>query len=220
MDHDIDQLIGHYSRDDIVNDILDKYRYSNNCNNEIKFENIFKYDQFHIGGQQATQKLLDLMGGGAGLSVLDAGCGFGGVARYLAHFGGFDVTAADIVPNYVESAERIDSTLGFGGKIEYVCGDICDLAFGRRVFDWCVWVHLGGNIKNKVFALKNISKHLNKNGKIIIYDVLLSESAVREDLVYPMPWAANNKMSHINDINTYKNNLLESGFKVIYQGRM
>jgi|TARA_R110000868_G_scaffold10955_3_gene53159 SAM-dependent methyltransferase len=187
------------------------------CNNDEIIKKIFKYDQFHIGGVAATRKLLSLMGGGASGRVLDVGSGFGGVARYLAQSGGFDVVGLDLSRSYVAAAKFIDEWLCFADQVSHECGDICDPYFALGGFDWVVWSHVGMNIHDKSSALSNCSKALNKNGKIIIYDVLLSGGAAVEGAVYPLPWASEVKGSYLSDLNSYESSLLGAGFKVIYK---
>jgi len=41
-------------------------------------------DEFHIGGRQATADLAAQIELGAGLHLLDIGCGLGGASRYFA----------------------------------------------------------------------------------------------------------------------------------------
>ena len=205
----------HYSRHGLHVDILSKVKSLNNCSDNKKIEKLFKYDQFHIGGHVATQKMLDLLDGLSGGQVLDVGGGFGGVARFLAHYTGNRVFSLDLTQDYVESAKIIDVEFGFSDRVEHFCGDICDFAFGRCVFDAAVWGHVGMNIKNKDIALSNVSNALKQNGKLIIYDVLLSEGFTVQDIPYPVPWAPSSKCSHIEDLKSYENNLLEAGFKVM-----
>lgn len=50
--------------------------------------------------------MLDRLGLPRGASVLDAGCGVGHVALYMARHGGLRVTAIDVVEHHVEKAAR------------------------------------------------------------------------------------------------------------------
>lgn len=55
---------------------------------------------------QVDAALVDFVSEHAGRSVLDLGCGLGGYSRALAERG-FEVTALDVVPDYVERARSI-----------------------------------------------------------------------------------------------------------------
>lgn len=207
----------HYKSDAYVAYLKNKISKLSPYNNERITEEVFKYDQFHVGGVAATKKLLSLMGGGGSGRVLDVGAGFGGVARYLVQNGGFDVVGLDLSGSYVSAAEFIDEWLCFAGQISHECGDICDPRFALDGFDWVVWSHVGMNIEDKGLALSNCNKALKKMGKIIIYDVLLSEGALAAGAVYPLPWASEAGSSHLSDLNSYENKLLGEGFKVVYK---
>jgi SAM-dependent methyltransferase len=206
----------HYNSDAYLSYFKDKLGGLSNCNRVEKIKKSFKYDQFHIGGVVATQKLVALMGGSRGGCVLDVGCGFGGVARYLTYSGGFKVFGLDLSASYVSVAQSIDKWLGFSDQISCERRDICDPQLGVHDFDWVVWSHLGMNIENKEFALINCANALKKSGKIIIYDVLLSGAVGGGGATYPLPWASVPYDNHAQDLKSYQNSLLKAGFKVIY----
>ena len=62
------------------------------------------YDQFHVRGLAATAELAETTAIDATTSVLDAGAGFGGPARYLADVYGCRVTGVDLSPAFVDVA--------------------------------------------------------------------------------------------------------------------
>ena len=64
-------------------------------------------------------RLLDWLGDVAGLRVLDAGCGDGYLARFLAARGA-RVTGIDISPRLIEAARRLDPA----GQISYLAADL------------------------------------------------------------------------------------------------
>lgn len=56
--------------------------------------------------RKMEQKMLDRLALPKGASVLDAGCGVGHVALFMARQGGLNVTAIDVVEHHVEKARR------------------------------------------------------------------------------------------------------------------
>ncbi|MEC7577112.1 MAG: hypothetical protein VX468_07260, partial [Pseudomonadota bacterium] len=72
-------LDDHYVADGVADKIISKISGTTDCNKKDISLNHFKYDQFHIGGAAATQKLLKLMGDVTRSVVLDVGAGYGGV---------------------------------------------------------------------------------------------------------------------------------------------
>ncbi len=52
--------------------------------NNLTRDDLAAFDEFHVGGREATRSLAQLAGLVAGMRVLDIGCGIGGPARTLA----------------------------------------------------------------------------------------------------------------------------------------
>src|SRR6266850_5381647 len=76
-------------------------------------------DEFHIGGRQATADLAAQVEFGAGLHLLDIGCGLGGASRYFAHERGCRVTGVDLTAEYVLTAETLSERVGLGHQVSY-----------------------------------------------------------------------------------------------------
>nr|WP_255766659.1 methyltransferase domain-containing protein [Haladaptatus halobius] len=74
-------------------------------------------DEFHIWGREATRELARLADVEPGASVLDVGCGIGGLARTLAAEFGCRVVGVDLVADYCRgrdaSPNSSDSTTRF-----------------------------------------------------------------------------------------------------------
>jgi SAM-dependent methyltransferase len=210
-------LIKHYSNDEVFDYLKNKIATLSGCSYIEKLNHIFKYDQFHIGGVAASEKLLGLAGATPESRVLDVGSGLGGVARYFAHFGGCAVTALDLVPSYVMLAQQLDDLLAFEGRVDYLCGDALSGLPAGGVFDVVVVSHVGMNIENKANLFSSAFKSLKNNGKLIIYDVVLSGMGVGAERSYPLPWAGSAATDYADGYNLYKNSLLQAGLQVIYK---
>ncbi|WP_248930075.1 class I SAM-dependent methyltransferase [Paenibacillus hamazuiensis] len=87
----------------------------------------------HPGGFAATVKLLSRAGLRPGMKVLDAGCGTGRTACYVAEQYGCEVTGIDRHPLMIEKARRRAELAGI--KVEWVCGDVRRLPFPDASFD-------------------------------------------------------------------------------------
>src|ERR671924_205372 len=73
-------------------------------------------DQFHTRGLAATAELARLAGITAGLSVLDAGCGIGGPARFLAATCSCRGTGVDLSEPFIEAARYLSGRTGQNGQ--------------------------------------------------------------------------------------------------------
>src|SRR6476659_8887211 len=61
-------------------------------------------EDFHTMGRIATSQLVDMVGITRETEVLDAGCGIGGTARFVADKCGCRVYAVDITEEYCDTA--------------------------------------------------------------------------------------------------------------------
>ncbi|HKQ68867.1 MAG TPA: methyltransferase domain-containing protein [Polyangiaceae bacterium] len=73
-----------------------------------------------------------------GSRVLDAGCGVGGSAIWLAENRGAQVTGISIAPNQVELAERFAKERGVSDRVSFACMDFMATTFDEASFD-VVW---------------------------------------------------------------------------------
>jgi ubiquinone/menaquinone biosynthesis C-methylase UbiE len=89
----------------------------------------------HLGGLEATDKLVELCHLGTGSYVLDVGCGAGGTPAYLAKRHGCRVMGVDIVERMIERAEETAHREGVADRTEFQVADAQDLPFGDDLFD-------------------------------------------------------------------------------------
>ena len=89
----------------------------------------------HMGGLQATRRLIELCGITPGQYVLDVGCGTGYTACLLAKKYQVDVVAADITPTVLEEAKKRIAREKVGNKVKAVEADAHALPFPSNTFD-------------------------------------------------------------------------------------
>lgn len=97
------------------------------------------YDDEHTNEPAAqrnyNQKIADLLELQPGMRLLDAGCGQGIVASFLAKAYDVNVTGITIVPVEVRSAQRTARRQGVTSSTHFELGDYSDPAFPEAAFD-------------------------------------------------------------------------------------
>lgn len=89
----------------------------------------------HLGGVEATEKLVELCHIEASDRVLDVGCGAGATPVYLAKTHGCHVTGVDIVPRMIERCEELARREGVAHLTEFRVADAQDLPFDEDSLD-------------------------------------------------------------------------------------
>src|SRR5262249_28057673 len=95
-------------------------------------------DQFHSGGLEATQLLMQRAGIKADDRVLDIGGAFGGPARVLAHDIGCHVTVVDLIEAYCRVGEKLTERTGVAALKTFQQGNPLDMQFATGTCD-VVW---------------------------------------------------------------------------------
>ena len=89
----------------------------------------------HLGGIDASQRLIQACGITSGMYVLDIGCGTGYTACLLARHYGAQVVASDINERVLDRAQERIKREALHGRVTTLQADIHDLKFPAEVFD-------------------------------------------------------------------------------------
>lgn len=90
----------------------------------------------HPGGFPATLKNLTVMNITPHDLILDAGCGSGLTACYLAKSHGCKIIGVDINPQMIEKARIRAEHEGVADLVEFKVADVSNLPFPKNHFDW------------------------------------------------------------------------------------
>ncbi|MFB3089437.1 MAG: cyclopropane-fatty-acyl-phospholipid synthase family protein, partial [Acidiferrobacterales bacterium] len=75
----------HYTHGDLLKSILASIAKLGKTVDSVTIEDLAPVDEFHIGGQQATDSFLSQLNFSEQDHILDVGCGLGGASRFVAN---------------------------------------------------------------------------------------------------------------------------------------
>jgi len=202
----------HYHHGSLLQAITDALLTQGKSPADLRVADLAAVGEFHVGGQQATEHLLEQLALSAEHRLLDIGCGLGGSARAIASYYGSSVTGLDLTPEYVETGSTLNRWLGLQDKIELICADALNTPFQAASFDRATLLHVGMNIDDKQGLFSELARVLKPGALFGIYDILKTSSG---DLVYPLPWASHGSISFLGSIESYTVALQASGFEVL-----
>ncbi|MFW2336427.1 methyltransferase domain-containing protein [Ilumatobacter sp.] len=179
---------------------------------DATIDHLAPVDEFHIGGRQATQHLCGQLDLGCDDHVLDVGCGIGGTARFLASVYECAVTGIDLTPEYVDVARALSQWTGLADRTDFVLGSALDTGVAAETFDRAVQVHVGMNIPDKGSLFAEVHRVLRPGGELGVYDIMRTSSA---DPAFPVPWASDATMSHVESLDVYRAALVDAGFDIV-----
>ncbi|MFW6333250.1 MAG: SAM-dependent methyltransferase [Thermodesulfobacteriota bacterium] len=182
-----DQLLTeHYGQSDLETRILSALEKAGKDINTLTREDLFTFDEFHIGGRLETRKLAEWADLKPGTRVLDLGCGIGGPARTLADEFKCDVTGLDIIEDYCTAAQSLTRRVGLADRVRFQHGDVAEMPFDPETFD-AVWSqHTTMNIEDKQALFREIYRVLVPGGRFIFHEVC---AGLNQPIHFPVPWA-------------------------------
>jgi sarcosine/dimethylglycine N-methyltransferase len=150
-------------------------------------------DQFHAGGVEPVQRLLELGNVGPGMSLIDLGSGFGGPAR-LAASRGATVIGIDLNPAHVELATQLSVQAGLADRTTFRVGDMTALDLRDGVADRVMLIHAQMNVADKRSLANTIVRLLRPGGQLLAWEVC---SAGAGHVTWPTPWSMDGTDSHL-----------------------
>ncbi len=125
-------------------------------------------DDFVLASDAMTRKVCAAAGIRDGLTVLDAGCGFGGtVASINARFERMTLTGLNIDPRQIARA-RHNVAARPGNTIDFVVEDACQLPFADRSFDVVMAVECIFHFPSRLRFLREARRVLRPGGALMV----------------------------------------------------
>ncbi len=168
-------------------------------------------EDYHTGGRIATMQLADLVDLTPASSVLDAGTGIGGTARYLADRFGCAVAAVDLSDEYCETARWLNRLVGLDDRITVRQGDVTALPFDDASFDVVFSQHVQMNVANKDELYQEARRVLKPEGHLALWDITAGNG---RDPEYPLPWADVPDHTHLSTPAVLRAGIEAAGFTI------
>lgn len=199
----------HYTVESLDDKILRALQDSGKDLGALTVEDLAPVDNFHMGGLEATQQLLELADPASGSEVLDVGGGLGGPARLLATRLQSAVTVLDATREYCRVGARLTDLLGLGRQVSFRHGDARAMPLADEAFD-LVWLqHTNMNIDDKPALFAEVARVLRPGGRLALHEVMTGEVPMNR---FPVPWAEEPSMSFLASQERFRSGLAEVGF--------
>jgi ubiquinone/menaquinone biosynthesis C-methylase UbiE len=208
----VSSVEAHYTRGHLIRAITDGLAKLGRTPQSVAIDDLGPVDEFHIGGRQATEELMQQLHLGKDLHVLDVGSGLGGAARFVGSRHGCRVTGIDLTGEYVETARTLSEWTGLGQRLRFHHGSALEMPFADGEFDRAYMLHVGMNIPDKRALFTEVARVLKPGGAFAVYDVMQTGDA---PLIFPVPWAATPDISALATPDAYKAALRASRFEIV-----
>lgn len=206
------RISDHYTVQDLGSTILAALESAGKDLESLTLDDLAPVDEFHVRGRSATAELVRQADVQPEHEVLDVGCGLGGTARYLADRVGCTVLGVDLTEEYCRVAEMLSDRVGLAERTAFRQASALALPFDDRRFDVAWTEHVQMNIAEKVAFYGEIRRVLKPGGRLAFHDIFAGSQA---DVHYPVPWAADDSISHLIGVEEVEALLADVGFAPI-----
>ena len=199
----------HYTHGELLGAIQDSIIKLGKTTDTVTIDDLAPVDEFHIGGRQATDHLLDQLNFSENDHILDVGCGLGGASRYVSNKFNNRVTGIDITQEYIEVGAALCAWVGLGKQVSLHQGSALCMPFEDETFDGAIMLHVGMNIDDKAKLFAEVYRVLRPDTYFCVYDIMQLHGG---DLTYPVPWATEKSTSKLATPDQYGQALKTAGF--------
>jgi SAM-dependent methyltransferase len=207
----VEKMAAHFAPADLrtrVQAVLDR---AGKTAENTSVEELAGLDQWHVEGLVPTRRLAELAAVTGGDLVLDAGCGMGGPARYLAKTYGCTVHGLDMTLPYLETADLLTELTGLGDKVHLERGDVTDIRFDDGTFDVAWTQHAAQSIPDKERFFAELHRVLKPGGRLVVHDLYRGAGS---PVHFPAFWGQDDSISFLVGDAEMRELLEAAGFTV------
>lgn len=126
--------------------------------------------RFAAAMRRMEAELLATLDQPAGARVLDAGCGMGDVAAYVARHGSLQVVGVDLLDFNLAEARRRTARRGLEGQISYQLADYAQTGLPDRSFDAIYTMETLVHAPQAEAALAEFWRLLRPGGRLVLFE--------------------------------------------------
>jgi arsenite methyltransferase len=147
-------------------------------------------DRLHPGGARLTAHLIDALGVGPGMLVVDVACGFGASALQAAEQAGCSVVGVDLAPANVGRARAAARTAGLARRARFAVGDAEALPLDDASVDGVLCECALCTFPDKPAAAREIARVLRPGAVLVLADVTAEPERLPGELRSLDAWIA------------------------------
>lgn len=171
-------------------------------------------DQLHIGGIKASAKLAARLAEYQPQCVLDIGSGLGGLLRLCANTHSACYIGLDLTHDLNRLHQSLNRLHQHQPVTTCITADGQQIPLDNGCIDLIFMQHSLLNMPNPLQCLKECQRILHPAGKLIMHEVIKGPSP--QAMQYPVPWAGEAELSHLQSEVQLLNSLQQAGFTQVH----
>ncbi len=176
----------------------------------IHEDGIRSFEESLINTNRVLLKLANIT---ASDKVLDAGCGVGGAALYIAKKKDASVTGITLSKKQVELAGQSAAAKGLSNKVNFLLMDYTQTSFPDESFD-VVWAcESVSSVADKNLFIKEAFRVLKKGGRLILSDFFKTAQNQTDKHRWVKKWGETWGISNFDTLDLFTEKLYRHGFQ-------